>query len=170
MLLNSSKINLVRLKVKPQDNKDSSRPMGTRPQDPEPSTIPSPAPLMPKRPTIVVLTRDGSLQRLVSGICGSPWAVESSSDPSPGRNLVLDHNVRMVVIDDEVVPAPERGWLCTQINKLAPDAALIYVASQHSAEVEKTARAHGAIYYTAKPLDAARLSTMLQAWLKHPLD
>lgn len=117
-----------------------------------------------------MLTRDASLQRLISGICGSPWAVESSADPSPGRNLVLDHNVRMVVIDDEVVPVPERGWLCNQVNKLAPDAALIYVASQHSAEVEKTARAHGAICYTAKPLDAARLSTMLQAWLKRPLD
>ena len=170
MLLDSSKINLMRLKVKPQDNKDASRPIATRPQDPVPSTSPSPPQLAPKRPTVVVLTRDVSLQRLVSGICASPWAVESSSDPSPGRNFVLDHNVRMVVIDDEVVPAPERGWLCNQVNKLAPGAALIYVAAQHSAEVEKIARAHGAFYYTAKPLDAARLSAMLQAWLKRPLD
>ena len=171
MLLNSSKISLMRVKVKAQDDNDTSHAVATRSQDrPGSSTSPTPPQLMPKRPTVVVLTRDASLQRLVSGICGSPWAVESSADPSPGRNFVLDHNVRMVVIDDEVVPAPERGWLCTQVNKLAPDAALIYVASQHSAEVEKTARAHGAIYYTAKPLDAARLSTMLQAWLKRPLD
>jgi len=74
----------------------------------------------------------------------------------------------MVVIDDEVVSAPERGWLCNQVNKLAPEAAMIYIASQHSAEVEKTARAHGALYYTSKPLDSGRLSKLLQAWLKRP--
>ena len=154
--------------MKPQDNDDGSRPVVTRPQGPEPSISPSPAPLTPKRPTVVVLTRDESLQRLISGICASPWVVESSSDPSPGRDLVAEHNARMVVIDDEVVPAPERGWLCNQINKLAPHAALIYIASQHSVEIEKTARAHGAICYTARPLDAGRLSSMLQAWLKNP--
>jgi len=163
-----SKINLMRLKVKPQDNKDASRLVARMPQEHNAAPRPSPAPLAPKRPTIVVLTRDGSLQRLISGICASPWVVESSAEPGPGRDLVVEHNARMIVIDDEVVPAPERGWLCNQINKLAPEAALIYIASQHSAEVEKTARAHGAIYYTARPLDTARLSSMLQAWLKHP--
>ncbi len=170
MLLESSKTNLMRLKVKPQDNKDTSRRMAAKPHGPEPSASVSSPQLAPKRPTVVVLTRDLSLQRLVSGICTSPWAVECSSDPSPGRDVVFDHNVRMVVIDDEVVPAAERGWFCNQINKLAPDAALIYVASQHTAEVEKAARAHGAVYYTAKPLDAARMSTMLQAWLKRSAD
>ena len=154
--------------MKPRGNKDANHLAAKRPQAPDSPISPSPAPLTPKRPTIVVLTRDGSLHRLVSSICASPWVVQTSSDPGPGRELVAEHNARMVVIDDEVVPAPERGWLCNQINKIAPDAALIYIASQHSAEVEKTARAHGAIYYTAKPLDASRLSSILQAWLKHP--
>ena len=151
--------------MKPQD-KDTSRPMVRRPWEREPSTGLGPTPLIPKRSGVVVLTRDESLQRLVSGICASSCAVKSGPDPILGRNLVLDHNIRMVVIDDEVVPAPERGWFCNQVNKLAPDAVLIYVASQHSAEVEKIARAHRAIYYTAKPLDAARLTTMLLYLLK----
>lgn len=44
MLLNSSKINLMRVKVKAQDNKDTSRPMATRPQGhPEPLGKPEPA-------------------------------------------------------------------------------------------------------------------------------
>jgi DNA-binding NtrC family response regulator len=156
------------LKVKQQYRKRISRP--SQPRDPEPSIGPKLSPTAPKRPTVVMFTRDVSLQQLFSNICAASCTVESNSDPSFARTLVLDRNVRMAVIDDEVVPTSERAWLCSQINKLAPKAALIYVASQHSAEVEKTARAHGAMYYTAKPLEADRLGSILQAWLKRSLD
>lgn len=169
MQLHKSKPTLMRLKVKPPSNKDDdSRPVARTSEGREPVTGPGPSPLHLKRPTILVLTRDASLRQLISDVCPSPWAVESQSEPGPSRDLTLERNVRMVVIDDEVVSAPERGWLCNQINKLAPEAAMIYIASQHSAEVEKTARAHGALYYTSKPLDSGRLSKLLQAWLKRP--
>lgn len=168
MQLHKSKLVPTRLKVKPPRNKDDRSQAARASDNQTPVTSLGASPLHLKRPTILVLTRDVSLRQLISDVCPSPWAVESQSEPGPSRDLTLERNVRMVVIDDEVVSAPERGWLCNQINKLAPGAAMIYIASQHSAEVEKTARAHGALYYTSKPLDSGRLSKLLQAWLKHP--
>ena len=122
--------------------------------------------MTPKRPTVLVLSGDQSLQMLVSSVCESPWAMEVGSDPNDALGSALSRNIRVVVLDDEGVPAAERAWLCNRISKLASDAVLIYIAAQHSEEVEKIARAHGAVYYTAKPLDSDRLSTMLQSWLK----
>ena len=168
MQLHKPKPTLMRLKVKPPRNNDDSRSVAKTSENRAPATSLGASPLHLKRPTILVLTRDASLRQLISDVCPSPWAVESQTEPGPSRDLTLERNVRMVVIDDEVVSAPERGWLCNQINKLAPGAAMIYIASQHSAEVEKTARAHGALYYTSKPLDSGLLSKLLQAWLKHP--
>lgn len=140
--------------------------MPARPHASDPS-VPKP----PKqRPMVFVLTRDQSLKRLISNICAPSWLVETSPDPSFGHELMLERSVRMLIIDDEVIPAAERGWFCNQINKLAPDAAFVYVASQHSSEIERTARANGAMCYLAQPLDSARLTTMLQAWLKRSAD
>jgi hypothetical protein len=122
--------------------------------------------MAPKRPTVLVLTRDQSLQMLVSSVCESPWAMEVGSDPGAPFGSASGRNIRVVVLDDEIVPAAERGWLCKRISKLAPDAILMYVAAQHSEQVERIARAQGAMYYTAKPLDSDRVSGMLRSWLK----
>ncbi len=164
----TAKFTFARLKVTPQHTKANSRAALRKPQGPDPLTDSSPSSQVSKLPTILVLSNDASLRQLISDICPSSWQVESRPEPGPGRDLVLERNVRMVVVDDEVVSVAERGWFFNQINRLAPRAAKIYIASQHSAEVEKTARAHGALYYTSKPIDTGRLSRMVQAWLKHP--
>lgn len=155
---------LAGVSVKAQPGRGGEGAVARRPQTQE-APAGGTQPLLLKRPTVLVLTRDPSLQQLIAGICQSPWAVESRSDPGPSRDLVLERSVRMVILDDEVVSANERGWFFNQINRLAPEAAIIYIASQHSAEVERDARAHRALYYTSKPLDAARLSRMVQVYL-----
>jgi len=84
MQSHKSKATLMRLKVKPQRNKDDSRPATRTSENQTPVASPGPSPLHLKRPTILVLTRDASLRQLISDVCPSPWAVESQSEPRPG--------------------------------------------------------------------------------------
>lgn len=121
-------------------------------------------------PIVLVLSRDPSLRLLVARSCEPPWSTQTRESLDSGRELGLGRNVGLIVLDDELLPAQEGQWFLTQINRLATGAPIIYVASEHSPEVEKSARSHGAVYYTSKPIETHRLRQVLQTWLKHLRD
>jgi hypothetical protein len=75
-------------------------------------------------------------------------------------------DVRLVVIDDEAVSEQDRGWLLGQIRRSLDGATLLYVAGSHSVENERRARGHGALYYTAKPIQSGELTSVLKGFME----
>lgn len=120
----------------------------------------------PQPPTLLLLSGDSSLVKLVREASAAPWRVEQYQSTLGERDLFARPNVRLVVVDDEVVEEGERGWLLGQIRLRTRGAPLMYVASSHDLENEKRARASGAHYYTSKPLDENQFVQVLQSFLK----
>jgi DNA-binding NarL/FixJ family response regulator len=117
---------------------------------------------------VVVFSTDLSLRQLAETAVSSPFECIVHPNPYVGRDLVLKANVRVVVLDDESLDDDDRGWLVAQIRRRAPDARLVYVASNHTAANEKRVRANGAHYYTSKPIDSERFLRVVQAFLTAP--
>jgi len=116
----------------------------------------------PKRhPTILALSDDHDLVELLLKNCGGPWKIKVTADFTSYLNLVPNGDCRVVVIDDEKLLEADRGWLLHKITNWMPQAFIVYVASQHNAEVERLARSRGAGYYLSKPVDKERLAHLL---------
>jgi DNA-binding NarL/FixJ family response regulator len=73
-----------------------------------------------------------------------------------------DFDVAIVVLDDDVVPEDERSDLIANIHGWFPQAMILYVAGKHGAAVERMARAAGVLSYTSKPVDVARVESLLK--------
>ncbi len=116
---------------------------------------------------ILLLSRDPSMYDLIAKNCPPPWTVEKTENPDSGCEIALSRNLGLVVVDDEVLAPEEREWFLSQINRLAPRPPIIYVASKHSADVEKVARTQGAIFYSSKPLETERVGWVLLNFLRH---
>ena len=117
-------------------------------------------------PTVVVFSADKELNALAKQAAPQPWKVEHCEDPAVGRQVLQRPNVKVVIVDDEVVREDARGWLLDRIHRFVPQALLIYVAASHSPADEKRARSYAAQYYTAKPIDVDRTLRVVQSFLK----
>jgi DNA-binding NtrC family response regulator len=115
--------------------------------------------------TLLLLSNDGALERLVRGNISPQWKVERRNNFHAGEIFKQPH-VGLVVLDDAMVVEGERGWLLGQIRQWVPGVPIMYVADNHDLDNEKRARANGAQYYTSKPLDEHRFALVLQSFLK----
>ncbi len=117
-------------------------------------------------PTLLLLSADKSLVDLVNAVSGPDWKVSHHLN-AHDRGDPLDHpNLKLVLLDDSAVEESERGWLLGQIRRHVPEASLLYITVQHSQENERRARANGALYYIAKPIQAPLFTQVLKAFLK----
>ena len=118
----------------------------------------------PSVPILALLSHDGQLMETVQGAAGSKWSVVK---PAIAQLFTLIHepNVKLVIFDDQLVAASERGRALTEIRRCAPKASIIYVAGQHDQENEKQARSGGVLFYTAKPLIPYDVELLLQRLL-----
>jgi DNA-binding NtrC family response regulator len=114
-----------------------------------------------RSPTILALSDDPNLIQLLLKTCNRPWMVKATDDFTSYLNLVPDGDCKVVVVDDEKLGLGDRGWLLNRIQSWIPQAFIIYIAAEHSADVERTARSRGAGYYLSKPLDSERLVHLL---------
>jgi DNA-binding response OmpR family regulator len=102
-------------------------------------------------PTLLLVTTDPTLVELVQEALAQPWKLIHHGEHSNPWLYFAHPNIRMVILDDQDVAEPDRGWL-SDIRRRAMGAQLIYVTSNHSEAVEKLARRNGAQYYISKPL------------------
>jgi DNA-binding NtrC family response regulator len=116
-------------------------------------------------PILALLSNDGQLMETVQGAAGSQWSVVK---PGIAQLIGLIHepNVKLVIFDDQLVAASERGRALTEIRRCASKASIIYVAGQHDQENEKLARTGGVLFYTAKPLSPSDVNLLLQRLLQ----
>ena len=119
-------------------------------------------------PILALLSNDGQLMETVQGAAGSQWSVVK---PGIAQLIGLIHepNVKLVIFDDQLVAASERGRALTEIRRCASKASIIYVAGQHDQENEKLARTGGVLFYTAKPLRPSDVNLLLQRLLQIPV-
>jgi DNA-binding NtrC family response regulator len=119
----------------------------------------------PGMPILALLSNDGQLMETVQGAAGSQWSVVK---PGIAQLIGLIHepNVKLVIFDDQLVAASERGRALTEIRRCASKASIIYVAGQHDHENEKQARTGGVLFYTAKPLRPSDVNLLLQRLLQ----
>jgi DNA-binding NtrC family response regulator len=113
-------------------------------------------------PIGLVVSLDGDLVRRVRGSCAAGWTVEELADGASLREAVGRLDVGLVVLDDERIPEADRAALMADLRVWFPRAPIVYVASAHSAGVERCARAGGIVAYTSKPLDGERLGRLVR--------
>jgi CheY-like chemotaxis protein len=79
--------------------------------------------------------------------------------------LLRAADAALVVLDDEIIPERDRGWLLALARRNLPDAMVLYIAARHSLEVERRARAGGASFYTSKPIQPDNLESVLRSFM-----
>jgi DNA-binding NtrC family response regulator len=114
-----------------------------------------------RHPTMLALSDDRELVELLLRTCNRPWKVKVTSDFTSYFNVMPNGDCKVVVVDDEKLLEADRGWLLNKIQNWMPQAFIVYIASQHTPEVERVARSRGAGYYLSKPVDTERLSHLL---------
>ncbi len=114
-----------------------------------------------KNSTILALSEDRDLVELLVRNCVRPWKVKAVGDFVSHLDLIPNSECKVVVVEDEKLLQADRGWLLNKIQNRIPQAFIVYIASQHSPEVERMARTRGAGYYLSKPVDSERLTHLL---------
>ena len=115
---------------------------------------------------LVIASENDELATLVSEAGNRRWRVEACSDTRSGREALSHPNLKLILINDEVVSRDERGWFLEQVRSRRGSAPVVYVASEHSVETERLARGHGVLYYTSKPVERERLALVLRAIMR----
>ena len=119
----------------------------------------------PGVPILALLSHDGQLMETVQAAARSKWSVVK-----PGIaqlfGLIREPNVKLVIFDDQLIAASERGRAMAEIRRCAPKASIIYVTGQHDQANEKQARSGGVLFYTAKPLVPLDVELLLQRLLQ----
>jgi DNA-binding NtrC family response regulator len=110
----------------------------------------------------LVVSRAPDLVALVQRSCSPSWSVEARGDWRRIDKASGGLDVGIVVLDDDVVPEEERSDLIANLRTWFPHAMIIYIAGKHDAAVERMARAGGVLSYTSKPVDVARLESLLR--------
>jgi DNA-binding response OmpR family regulator len=117
-------------------------------------------------PTVLLLSYDEALAKVVQGIVKPPWKlVRHGTDKYVSREVFALPNVRLVIFDDQAVEENDRGWMLAQIRKHFSGISLLYVAAGQSDANEKRARTNGAHYYVSKPLSVERFGHVLESFL-----
>lgn len=120
-------------------------------------------------PILALLSNDEQLTQTIEGVAQSEWSVIKPKIAEIS-NLVRQPNVRLVIFDDQSVPASDRGRALSEIQHYASRASIIYVAGNHDHENEKQARSRGVLFYTAKPLIPRDVMLLMQRLLHLPRD
>jgi DNA-binding response OmpR family regulator len=113
----------------------------------------------------ILLTGDEALADLVARATQHRLRIDVCGGPRPVPDLLAGGDTELLVLDDAILAEHERAWLLERVRRL-DDAFVVYVASRHSAEIEKVARAHGVDYYTSRPIDGSRLELALRGWMR----
>jgi hypothetical protein len=117
---------------------------------------------------VLLLSDDQALTDFIGGTVTPPWKlIRYGADKCRSREVFVQPNVRLVVLDDQTVEENERGWLLAQIRKHFSGSSLLYVAASQSDGNEKRARINGAHYYASKPLSLERFGYVLRSFLQH---
>jgi len=81
--------------------------------------------------------------------------------------LFIKASPRLIVLDDSI-PIQEGPTLLEKLHQSAPQALIVYIANHHTAELERTVRQLGVLYYTEKPPDDLLLQRVLASALQPP--
>jgi len=115
-------------------------------------------------PILALLSNDEQLTQTIEGVAQSEWSIIKPKIAEIS-NLVREPNIRLVIFDDQSVPASDRGHALSEIQQYASRASIIYVAGNHDHENEKQARTRGVLFYTAKPLIPGDVILLMQRLL-----
>ncbi|MGH8014258.1 MAG: hypothetical protein ACREQ4_17350 [Candidatus Binataceae bacterium] len=114
---------------------------------------------------ILVLSADDALFTLVEAALHPGWSVARARALVDLPKQLRAAHLQVVVVDDAGITSDDRGWLMARIHRDVPFASVIYIAAVHSEAVERTARAGGAKYYTAAPLDLLNFAEVVRGFL-----
>ena len=132
---------------------------------PAPHQSPTGAPIAGSMVRVaLVFSQDESIIGLIRDGLTDGWRMDPCSEPNQARMFLQRADIRIVVIDDVAIDKPTRGWLLDQVRKWAPDALVIYIASEHSPEVERHVRSRGVQYYLSRPVDRDRTIRVLHSF------
>lgn len=117
---------------------------------------------------LMLASKDKALQRQIREYLSTGRMPSNSfilvRNESEWQKALGDERPRLVMLDDGVSLGNGVAWLAALRRRL-PEVLVIYVAEQHSLELEKTVRQLGVLYYTGKPPDSLLLSQVLTSAL-----
>jgi DNA-binding NtrC family response regulator len=84
------------------------------------------------------------------------------------QTVVSQIRPRLTVVDDAITDTDGPALLRTLRQQL-PDSLVVYLATHHTAELEREVRQLGVLYYTEKPPDEGSLRKLLVSVLQQTL-
>lgn len=115
-------------------------------------------------PSVVVFSSEGSTLRMMSEALDGDWQVIGCADPANARDYLIRPGTCMVLVDDSNIGAVTAGRLLDQIHQWSPRSLVAYIATNHSAEVERHVRSHNVQYYFTKPIDSEHMTRVLRSF------
>jgi DNA-binding response OmpR family regulator len=115
------------------------------------------------------MSRDKRLKRQIQdclAASGLPATLVMSIDDAPVPVPEATKTPPHIIVLDDSIPVQEGPTLLDTLRHYAPHALVVYIASQHTPELERTVRQLGVLYYTAKPPDDLLLQRVLTAALQ----
>ena len=100
------------------------------------------------------------------GVAGNSLSAVATGDAC--QTVVSRLRPRVTVIDD-AIPDTDGPTLLRTLRQQLPDALVVYLATHHTAELEREVRQLGVLYYTEKPPDEGSLRKVLGTVLHQPL-
>ncbi len=115
---------------------------------------------------ILVVSQDQSLMLPARQAVDHERQIESLGSWGALPQATKWPHLKVVVVDDELLPASDPWAALTRMRECAPLASLIYVAGRHGFETEIWARSFGISYYASKPVEFERFAAILKNFLK----
>lgn len=113
---------------------------------------------------VLLVSRDRSLKRQVHN-CLSAVGIPTSAlitlrNGTESLSARARVRSRLIILDDSITNLDGPGLLRT-LHQRAPDALVVYLTTHHTAELERTVRQLGVLYYTEKPPDSSLFEKVL---------
>lgn len=120
---------------------------------------------------LVLASKDKAVQRQVrrclvtAGF--SPRSLTIVRDEPQWQDALNRERPRLVMLDDGI--SPRNGVvLLSDLRHRLPEVLTVYLAEQHTAELERLVRQLGVLYYTEKPAEESALERVLAAVFSAP--
>lgn len=119
--------------------------------------------------SVVVVTRDPDLEHAVEAAVATlgPRSPRLSRATNAAEGLIAVRLLDpvLLVVDDGACERPGFDFI-QDLHRARPSAYVVYVAAQHSHELERQVRRAGVLFYLARPVERAALGSILHGILE----
>lgn len=124
------------------------------------------SPVSTETASILLVDDEESIRRLLKHYLGTRYTCAVSASAEEAQTALAAKRYQLVIADIGL-PGSSGLELCESIKKAHPDTVVMMITGLAEAQYARQAMAAGAFSFLSKPIDFARLGTLVEDALKH---